>query len=69
MGLSVKINTILSRRMNAMAFWRELCGPTNPEDGGIQHLRALFGTDMRENAVYAAKSHDDVQQMVSEMME
>ena len=47
-----------------MAFWRELCGPTDPDAGGIQHLRALFGTDMRENALYGAKSHEDVQMMV-----
>ena len=50
--------------MNAMAFWRQLCGPTDPELGGIAHLRAIFGTDKRENAVYGAKSQEDVQQMV-----
>ena len=58
--------TTNSIRMNAMTFWRELCGPTSPDDGGIQHLRALFGTDMRENALYVAKSQDDVQLMVIE---
>ena len=27
-------------------------------------MRALFGTDIRENAVYGAKCHEDVQMMV-----
>ncbi|XP_022087458.1 nucleoside diphosphate kinase homolog 5-like [Acanthaster planci] len=46
-------------RDNAIACWRELCGPTNTNKARETHpdsIRALYGTDDQKNAVHGSDS-------------
>ena len=38
----------------AIAAWRDLMGPTNPEKGEAHHLRKRFGKNIGENATHGS---------------
>ncbi len=41
---------------NAITRYRELMGPTNPEDAAPETIRARFGTSIEQNAVHGSDS-------------
>ncbi|KAJ3285254.1 thioredoxin domain-containing protein 6, partial [Borealophlyctis nickersoniae] len=56
---SAPIYAMILERQDAIARWRELAGPTNPEkarETSPQSIRALYGTSATHNAVHGSDS-------------
>lgn len=53
------VKTLALTKPDAVAAWRELIGPTNPEaakEEAPESIRALFGDNITENAVHGSDS-------------
>lgn len=46
---------------NAVSAYRELIGPTNPEDADAGTIRNICGTDIQQNAVHGSDSDDNAE--------
>lgn len=49
------------KRINAISAWRELMGATNPAQSSVGTLRAMFGTDVQQNATHGSDSEENAQ--------
>lgn len=47
------------KRENAITAWRELMGSTNPRQAHVGTIRAMFGTDVQQNATHGSDSEEN----------
>lgn len=59
--ISGPIVVMALKKENAIKYWRDLMGATNPEKASVGSLRAMFGSSLTENAVHGSDSQKSAQ--------
>lgn len=61
------ILALVLARQSAIAFWRQLIGPTNTQkarDQAPESLRAIYGTDSTKNALHGSDSYSSAEREI-----
>ncbi len=63
--ISGKIVAVCMERENAISYWREVMGATDPQEAKEGTIRKLYGSSKQENAVHGSDSPENAQKEIA----